>query len=94
MSLHVECTPGFKDGEALIQALIAVGFDCRQIEIHQQAVLPFSYQGDVRPQRALGRTVERRILEIGEIKVLVGGYPPARRPDRLPCEACNWAACA
>jgi hypothetical protein len=136
MSHYVECTPGFKDRTALIEALVAVGFDRSQIEVHEQAVPLYGYQGDERPQRAhivirrahvgraandvgwerlpdgtyrawisefdsrhrfspalqnrikqeyayhavsrqqraLGRTIERRLLEGGEIEVVIGGY--------------------
>jgi hypothetical protein len=52
MSHYVECTPGFKDREALIEALVAVGFDRGQIEIHEEAIPLYGYQGDERPQRA------------------------------------------
>ncbi len=52
MSHYVECTPGFKDREALIEALVAVGFDRCQIETHEEAVPLFGYQGDQRPQKA------------------------------------------
>ena len=136
MSHYVECTPGFKDREALIAALVAVGFERNQIEVHDEAVALYGYRGDQRPQqahiiirrqhvgqaandvgwerlsdgtyrawiseydgrhrfsqsmqnhikqeyayhavarqqRALGRTVERRMLETGEIEVVIGGY--------------------
>jgi hypothetical protein len=136
MSHYVECRPGFKDREALVEALVAVGFDRSQIELHEEVVPLYGYQGDVRPQRAhivirrqhvgsaandvgwermpdgtyrawiseydarnrfneqmqnrikqeyayhavarqqrtLGRTVQRRELENGEIEVLIGGY--------------------
>ncbi len=115
---------------------MAVGFTADQIEVHQQAVPLYGYQGDERPQkahviirrqhvgsaandvgwerlpdgsyrawiseydgrhrfdaatqnrirqeyafaavsrqqRALGRTVERRMLASGEIEVTIGGY--------------------
>ena len=52
MSHYVECTPGFKDRESLIEALIAVGFDRSQIEIHEEAAPLYGYRGDERPQRA------------------------------------------
>jgi hypothetical protein len=136
MSHYVECKPGFKDQQALIEALVAVGFNRTQIEIHEEAVPLYGYQGDERPQRAhivirrqhvstgandvgwelmpdgtyrawiseydarhrfkpemqnrikqeyafhavarqqraMGRTVQRRELENGEIEVLIGGY--------------------
>jgi hypothetical protein len=48
----VECKPGFKDQQALIEALVAVGFERSQIEVHQAAVPLFGYRGDERPQRA------------------------------------------
>ncbi|MCK4342693.1 MAG: DUF1257 domain-containing protein [Phycisphaerae bacterium] len=136
MSHYVECKPGFKDQQALIDALVAVGFDRSQIETHEEALALYGYQGDTRPQRAhiiirrqhvgqaandvgwerlsdgtyrawiseydsrhrfnpetqnrikqeyayhavarqqrtLGRTVQRRELENGEIEVVIGGY--------------------
>lgn len=136
MSHYVECKPGIKDRGALIDALVAVGFDRAQIEVHEEAVPLFGYKGDERSQKAhivirrqhvgqaandvgwerlpdgtyrawiseydsrhrfnpemqdrikqecayhavsrqqqaLGRTVERRMLENGEIEVLIGGY--------------------
>jgi len=40
-----KCTSGFKDRQALIEALVAVGFDRSQIEIHEQAVPLYGYQG-------------------------------------------------
>lgn len=52
MSHYVECKPGFKDREALIEALVAVGFARSQIEAHQDAVVLYGYRGDERPQRA------------------------------------------
>lgn len=136
MSHYVECKPGFKDREALIEALVAVGFDRSQIEVHQETVVLYGYRGDERPQRAhvvirrehvgsaandvgwerlpdgtyrawiseydgrhrfnpemqnrikqeyayhavarqqrgLGRSVQRRELENGEIEMVIGGY--------------------
>ena len=136
MSHYVECKPGFKDQRALIEALVAVGFDRSQIESHEEAVPLYGYFGDERPQRAhivirqqhvgqaandvgwerlldgtyrawisaydgryrfnpemlnrikqeyayhavarqqraLGRTIQRRELENGEIEVVIGGY--------------------
>lgn len=52
MSHYVECIPGFKVREALIEALVAVGFDRSHIETHAEAVPLFGYRGDERPQRA------------------------------------------
>ena len=136
MSHYVECKPGFKDCEALIGALVAIGFDRTQIEVHEKSVPLYGYQGDQRLQRAhivirrqhvgqaandvgwermpdgmyrawiseydsrhrfneqiqnrikqeyayhavarqqqaLGRTIQRRELENGEIEVVIGGY--------------------
>lgn len=136
MSHYVECEPGFKDQQALIEALVAAGFERDQIEAHAESVALFGYQGDERPQRAhivirrehvgqaandvgwerlpdgtyrawiseydqrhrfnaemqnrikqeyayhavarqqhaLGRTIQRRELENGEIEVVIGGY--------------------
>ena len=136
MSHYVECTPGFKDQQALIEALVAVGFERSHIEVHAEIAALFGYQGDERSQRAhivirrqhvgqaandvgwerlsdgtyrawiseydarhrfnpemqnrikqeyayhavsrqqqaMGRTVQRRELENGEIEVVIGGY--------------------
>ena len=136
MSHYVECKPGFQDQQALIEALVAVGFDRSQIETHGKAVPLYGYQNDQRAQQAhivirqqhvgqtandvgwerltdgtyrawiseydgrhrfnaevqnrikqeyayhavtrqqsaLGRTVERRMLDAGEIEVVIGGY--------------------
>jgi len=52
MSHYVECKPGFKDCEAVIEALVAVAFDRSQVELHQDAVVLIGYRGDERPQRA------------------------------------------
>jgi len=52
MSHYVECRPGFKDRQALIEALVAAGFDRGQIETREEAVPLFGYQGDRRPERA------------------------------------------
>ena len=52
MSHYVECLPGFKDREALIDALIACGFERSQIEVHREAVPLYGYRGDVRTQKA------------------------------------------
>ena len=52
MSHYVECRPGFKDRRALIEAIVAAGFDRSQIETHEEAVPLFGYQGDRRPERA------------------------------------------
>ncbi len=55
MSHYVECKPGFKDQQALIEALVAIGFDRSQIELHEEVVPLYGYRGDERPQRALGQ---------------------------------------
>ena len=52
MSHYVECKPGFKDQQALIDALVAAGFDRDQIEVHAESAALYGYQGDERPQRA------------------------------------------
>ena len=46
MSHYVECKPGFKNQQSLIEALIALGFERSQIEIHQESVPLYGYQGD------------------------------------------------
>ena len=52
MSHYVECRPHFKDRQALMDALVAVGFTRAQIELHDEAVPLYGYRGDERPQRA------------------------------------------
>lgn len=52
MSHYVECLPGFNDRVALVDALVAVGFERDQIEIHDEPVALYGYQGDLRPQQA------------------------------------------
>ena len=52
MSHYVECKPGFKDQQALIDALVTAGFDRDQIEVHAESAALYGYQGDERPQRA------------------------------------------
>ena len=136
MSHFVECQTEFRDPQALAAALVECGFQDSQIEVHEQAVPLFGYQGDARPQKAhivirrkhvgqaandvgwerlsdgtyrawiseydgrhrfnpetqnrikqeyayhavarqqrtLGRTIQRRELDNGEIEVVIGGY--------------------
>ena len=52
MSHFVECRTQFRDPQALVAALIECGFAADQIEIHQEAVPLYGYQGDVRAQQA------------------------------------------
>ncbi len=52
MSPYVECRPQFKDRQALVDALLAVGFSRAQIELHDEAVPLYGYRGDQREQRA------------------------------------------
>lgn len=52
MSHYVECTPGFKDRAALIEALVTVGFERGQIETHEEAVPLYGYRDDQRRERA------------------------------------------
>ncbi|MBU0609161.1 MAG: DUF1257 domain-containing protein [Armatimonadetes bacterium] len=52
MSHYVECRPHFKDRQALLDALLAVGFAREYIEVHEQAVPLYGYRGDERPQKA------------------------------------------
>ena len=52
MSHFVECQTEFRDPQALVAALIECGFEAEQIEIHEQAVPLYGYQGDVRSQQA------------------------------------------
>jgi len=51
MSHFVECQTEFRDPQALVAALIECGFAAEQIEVHQEAVPLFGYQGDVQPQQ-------------------------------------------
>lgn len=52
MSHFVECDTQFRDRQALIAALVRCGFEASQIEVHEEEVSLFGYQGDVRPQKA------------------------------------------
>ena len=52
MSHFVECRTEFRDPRALIAALAECGFEPPQIEVHEQAVPLYGYQGDVRSQQA------------------------------------------
>ena len=52
MSHFVECQTEFRDPQALVAALVELGFQESQIEVHQEAVPLLGYQGDVRPQQA------------------------------------------
>ena len=74
MSHYVECTPGFKDQQSLIEALVAAGFERSHIEVHAETAALFGYQGDERPQRA--HIVIRR-QHVGQAANDVGG-------ERLP----------
>ena len=52
MSHFVECQTEFRDPHALVAALIECGFQESQIEVHQEAVPLYGYQGDQRAQKA------------------------------------------
>ena len=52
MSHFVECQTEFRDPQALVAALVECGFEQSQIEVHQDAVPLYGYQGDARPQKA------------------------------------------
>ena len=52
MSHFVECQTEFRDPQALIASLVECGFEKSQIEIHDEAVQLYGYQGDERPERA------------------------------------------
>jgi hypothetical protein len=52
MSHYVECRPHFKDRQALLDALVAVGFPRAQIELHDEAAALYGYRGDQRSQQA------------------------------------------
>ena len=52
MSHFVECQTEFRDPQALVVALIECGFEAAQIEVHEQAVPLYGYQGDLRDQKA------------------------------------------
>ncbi len=52
MSHFVECQTEFRDPQALVAALVECGFQESQVEIYEQAVPLYGYQGDVRPQKA------------------------------------------
>jgi hypothetical protein len=52
MSHFVECQTEFRDPQALVAALVECGFAADQIEVHQEFVPLFGYQGDIRPEQA------------------------------------------
>ena len=52
MSHFVECQTEFRDPQALVAALVELGSHENQIEVHEEAVALYGYQGDVRPQQA------------------------------------------
>ena len=52
MSHFVECQTEFRDPQALVAALVECGFQEPQIEVHEEAVPLYGYQGDARPQKA------------------------------------------
>jgi len=52
MSHFVECQTEFRDPAALVAALIGCGFEAAEIEVHEEAVPLYGYQGDARPQNA------------------------------------------
>ncbi len=52
MSHFVECQTEFRDPVASVAALVECGFPEDQIEVHDQPVALYGYQGDVRPQKA------------------------------------------
>ena len=52
VSHYTECKTSFKSKAALIKALVEVGFREDQIELHEEAVNLYGYQGDKRAQKA------------------------------------------
>jgi hypothetical protein len=52
MSQYVECKTEFRDPDALVEALIAIGFKAYQIERHEESQPLYGYRGDIRKQRA------------------------------------------
>ena len=52
MSHYTECKTSFKSKTMLVKALIEVGFRENQIELHEEAVNLYGYQGDMRKQKA------------------------------------------
>ena len=52
MSHFVECETTFRDPQALVAALTECGFNESQIEVHEEEVPLYGYQGDERPQKA------------------------------------------
>jgi len=52
MSHFVECRTEFRDPAALVAALVELGFQESQIEVHEHAVPLYGYHGDVRAQKA------------------------------------------
>lgn len=52
MSEFVECQTKFKDRQALLEALVEMGWTRDQIEVHDNAVNLYGYRGDKRTQTA------------------------------------------
>ena len=64
MSHSVECQTEFRDPNALVAALIEIGFEPSQIKAHSEAVPLFGYRGDVRTQQA-HIVIRRRHVGVG-----------------------------
>jgi hypothetical protein len=52
MSHYVKCHTAFRDRESLIHALTRMGWTREQIEVHEQPVALYGYQGDRRAESA------------------------------------------
>lgn len=52
MSAYQERETGFCYKDALVKALVKMGFDKKEIEVHEKAQNLFGYRGDVREQKA------------------------------------------
>ena len=74
MSHLVECQTEFRDQQALVAALVELGFQESQVQVHAEAVPLYGGQVIARQQRARGRSVEQQRLPGGEIEVTIAGY--------------------
>ena len=52
MSEYVDIATQLRDAEAIVQALVDLGFARHDIEVHAQPVPLYGYAGDQRPERA------------------------------------------
>ncbi len=82
MSHYVECEPGFKDQQALIDALTATGFDRDQIEVHAESAALYGYRGLADP--AANKNTRRGTSDSAEADVPCMRAEPTARRAVLP----------